>query len=108
MYALTSVNHTTLQAYVFTNRTYHMNTLPALVQFLHRACFIPGVDTWCKAIDTGYFTTFTCLTYRLVRKQHRKSNETDKDHLRLSHQHVRSTSSQPSMTLPPPTPYTNL
>ena len=45
MSALTSVAHTHPQAYVFDNSTYHMITLPALVQVLHRACFSPVVDT---------------------------------------------------------------
>ena len=45
MAALTSAAHTHPQAYVFANSAYHMNTLPALVQFLRRACFIRFVDT---------------------------------------------------------------
>ena len=68
MAALTNESHTHPQFYVFANSAYHMNTLPALVQFLHRACFSPVVDTWCKAIDAGYFTTCPGLTSKLVRK----------------------------------------
>ena len=45
MEASTSAAHTHTQAYVFANSVYHMNTLPALVQFLYRACFSPVVDT---------------------------------------------------------------
>ena len=93
MSALTIASHTPLKSYVFTNSLYHMNTLPALVHFLHMACFIPVVDTWCKAIDTGYFTTWTGLTSNLVCKHLPKSIKTAKGHIRLSHQHVRSTSS---------------
>ena len=55
-----------------------MNTLPALVQFLKMACFSLVVDTWCKAIDAGYFTTWTGLTSKLVRKHLPKSIETAK------------------------------
>ena len=66
--ALTSAAHTAPQAYVFANSAYHMNMLPALVQFLHRACFSPVVDTWCKAIDAGYLTTWPCLSSNLVCK----------------------------------------
>ena len=51
MAALTSAAHTHTKAYVFANSVYHMNTLPTLVQFLHRACFSPVMDTWCKSID---------------------------------------------------------
>ena len=35
--ALTSAAHTHTQSYVSSNSVYHMNTLPALVHFLHRA-----------------------------------------------------------------------
>ena len=66
MSALTSAAHTRPQAYVFANSAYHMNTLPALVQFLHRACFISVVDTWCKDIDAGYFSTWPGLTSNLL------------------------------------------
>ena len=101
MSALTSAAHTTLQAYVFSNSAYHMNTLPALVQLLHRAYFILIVYTWFKAIDTGYFTTWQGIASKIVRKHLPNSIETSKGHLRLSHQHIRSTSSQPPLTPPP-------
>ena len=61
-----------------------MNTLPALVQFLHRACFSQIVDTWCKAIDAGYLTTWTGLTSKLVRKHFPNSIETAKGNLRIA------------------------
>ena len=92
MSALTSEAHTRPQAYVFANSVYHMNTLPALVQFLHRACFSPVVYTWYKAIDAGYFTTYKGLISKLVRKHLPTYIETAKGHLRLSHQHICSTS----------------
>ena len=79
-----------------------MNMLPNLVQFLHRACFSPVVDTWFKAIDAGYFTTCTGLTSKLVRKHLPASIDTAKVHLRLSLQHIRSTINQPTLTPPPP------
>ena len=81
-----------------------MSTLPALVQFLHRAYFSPVVDTWCKAIDAGYFTTWPGLTSKLVRKYLPTSIETDKGHLRLARQHIRSTRDQLTRTPPPPQP----
>ena len=80
-----------------------MSTLPALVHFLHRACFRPTVDTWCKAIDTGYFTTWPGLASKLVCKHLPAYIEMAKVHLRLARQHVRSTRDQPTKT-PPPQP----
>ena len=102
MSALTSAAHTCPQVYVFVNSAYHMNTLPVLVQLLQQACFRPVVDTWCKAIDAGYFTTWPGLTSRLVHKHLTSSIETAKGHLRLELQHILPTSSQSPLTLPPP------
>ena len=95
MSTLTSAARTPLQAYVFVNSAYQMNTLHALVQFLQRACFSPVVDTWCKSIDAGAFATWSGLTSKLVRKHLPKSIDRAKGHLRLSHQHIHSTSVQP-------------
>ena len=100
MSALTSAAHTSPQSYIFSNSAYHINTLPALVQFLNRACFSPVVYTWCKAIDAGYFTTWLGLTSKLVRKHLPKSIDTAKVHLRISRQHVLPKSDQPPQTPP--------
>ena len=101
MAALTSASHTHPQVYVFANSAHHMNTLPALLQFLHRACFSPVVDTWYKAIGAGYFATWLGLTSKLLQKHLLASNETAKGHLRLARQHIRSTRNQPTLTPPP-------
>ena len=103
MAALNSAAYNQTQAYVFANSTYHMNMLSALVQFLHMACFIPVVYTWCKAIDAGYFTTCPGLTSKLVCKHLLTSIETAKGYLRLSLQHICSTRNQPTWTPPPQT-----
>ena len=65
-----------------------MSTLPILFQFLHRAFFSPVVGTWCKDIDAGYFTIWTGLTYKLVRKEPPASIKKAKVHLSLTRQHV--------------------
>ena len=103
MSALTRAAHIPLQAYIFVNSMYHMNTLTALVKFLHSSCFSPVVDTWYKAIDEVYFATWPGLTSSLVRKHLPKSIDMAKFHLRLAHQHVWSTSSQTLLT---PSPHT--
>ena len=101
MSALTSAAHTRPQAYVFANSAYHMNKLTDLVQFLHRACFRPVLDPWCKAIDAGYFTTWPGLASKLVRKHLPTPIDITKGHLRLAHQHIRPKSAQTPLTLPP-------
>ena len=80
-----------------------MDTLPALVQFLRRACFSKVVDTWCKAIDADYFITCPDLSSKLGSKNLPTSIETAKDHLRLARQRIRPTSAQLPLT-PPPQP----
>ena len=85
-----------------------MRTLPALIQFLHRTCFSPVVDTWCKAIGVGYLTIWPGLTSKLFHKHLPAAIETYKSHLRITRQHVRSTRDHPTRTPPPPNPYTNL
>ena len=94
---------TATQAYVFANSASHMSTLPALVQFHHRACFSSIVDNWCKVIDAGYFITWPGLASKLVLKLLPASIEAAKGHLRLTCQHVQSTRDHPKRT-PPPQP----
>ena len=62
-----------------------------LVQYLHRAAFIPVVSAWTKDIDAGYCDTWTCLTSELVRKHLPLSLSTNKFHLRQDRQNIRST-----------------
>ena len=80
-----------------------MNTLPALVHFLHQACFSPVIYTWFKAINKGFFATCPVPTSILVHKHLPKSIDTEKSHLIMARQHVRSTRTQYP---PPPTPPT--
>ena len=47
---------------------YEMRTKADLVQYLHRCDFSPVLHTWTKAIDAGYFATWSGLTSNLVRK----------------------------------------
>ena len=68
-----------------------MNTKADLVQYLHRCAFIPVVNTWTKAINAGFFATWTGLTSDLVRKHLPKSLTTAKGHLKQDRQNIRST-----------------
>ena len=52
----------------FACSAHKMKTKAELVQYLHRHAFSSAVHTWTKAIDAGYFSTWTGLTYELVRK----------------------------------------
>ena len=70
---------------------YAMRTKTDLVKYLHSACFSPCVQTWCDAIDLGYFSTFPGLTTTLVQKHLPKSIATAKGHLKKQRQHIRST-----------------
>ena len=74
-----------------------MQTILELIKYLHQACWSPTVDTWCKAIDREYFTTFPGLTSAAVCKHLPPSLATTKGHMRKSRQHVRSTTFQPNI-----------
>ena len=76
-----------------------MTTKADLLQFLHRAAFIPVVLTWKNSINAGYFTMWPGLTSELVRKHLPKSLATAKGHLKQTEQNVRSTK-----IVVPPTP----
>ena len=103
MVALNSAAHTHIQAYFFYNSAYPMSTLPAVVHFLHRDCFIPFLDAYYKAIYAGYFTNWPGHTSKLVCKLLPASIEMSKGHLNVTCQHVRSTRYQPTRTpLPQP------
>ena len=74
-----------------------------MVLYFHRACFSPVVSTLKKAIDAGYFNTWSGLASALVRKHLLKSIATAKGHIRQDHQNVRSAKPLPtSATVPPP------
>ena len=77
---------------------YKMRTQIDLVQYHHRSCWIPVVDTWTKAIKRGQFTTFPGLTHDIVNKYLPKSAATIKGHAKRHRQNVRSTKVKPKMT----------
>ena len=61
---------------------YDMTTNRDLVQYLHRCAGCPVVSTCTRAIQAGYFVTWSGLTVKLVRKHLPKSLATTKGHLR--------------------------
>jgi hypothetical protein len=44
------------------------DTIAERIAFYHASLFSPVISTWCKAIDTGHFTTWPELTSAQVRK----------------------------------------
>ena len=82
--------------HLFVCSSYEIKTKAELVQYLHRCAFIPVKHTWTKAIDAGYFATWTGLTSELVHKHLPKSLATAKGHLKQDCQNIRST--KPSIT----------
>ena len=58
---------------------------------MHGACYSPCVDTWCKAIEKGYFKTWPGLTSARVRRYVKMSEATSKGHLTQERQNLRST-----------------
>ena len=75
---------------------YEMRTKSDLVHYLHRCDFIPVVTTWTKAIDAGYFNTYSCLTSELFRKHLPKSIANSKGHL----QNIAKRFAPPNLLIP--------
>ena len=61
------------------------------IRFLHGACYSPCIDTWCKAIDRGYFKTWPGLTSSRVRRHLKTPEATSKGHLNQERRNLRST-----------------
>ena len=78
---------------------YEMNTKAELSQYLQRCAFSPVFHTWTKAIDAGYFSTWTGLTSKLVRKHLPKYLVTAIGHLKQDRQKIRLT--KPSIATAP-------
>jgi hypothetical protein len=70
--------------------------LTSRIAFYHAALFSPTVSTWCKAIDSGFLTTWPELTSTQVRKHLPPSEATIKGHLNQQRANLRST--QPKST----------
>ena len=80
-----------------TSTTFHransitIKTVPALINYYHMTMGAPPVNTWIKAIDNGWFTSFHGLTSKRVRQYCTNKVETAKGHLKLQRQHIQST-----------------
>ena len=95
----TQQTDTTMQA----SNVYTLRTKTDLITYLHLASWSPTIDTWTKAIDNGYFTTFPGLDSATVRKHLPKSISTTKGHMRKIKKNIRSThtpSSPTTQTIP--------
>ena len=90
----------------FSNHVYDMRTKVDLATYLHLCAWSPVPDTWIKAIDTDFFSTWPGLTSQLVRKHLPNSIHSAQGHLKMIRQHIRSTKPQPTDT-PSPTVMTN-
>ena len=97
--SLTSDGGVAKSLHPFACSAYEMKNKADLVQYLHRCAFSPVVHTWTKAIDVGYFATWTGLTSELVREHLPKSIATAKGNLKQDRQNIRST--KPSITTAP-------
>jgi hypothetical protein len=65
------------------NSAYHQKKISKLIQFLHATAGSPPVETWCKAIDDNFFSTWPGLTSQAVRKHLPKSIATTMGHLHM-------------------------
>ena len=73
------------------NNVHTLSTKSDIMQYLHRAAFVPVVSSWTTAITAGFFTTWSGLTAALVRNNLPKIIATAKRHLRQDRKNLRST-----------------
>ena len=71
---------------------YTIQTVPALVRYLHACAGFPTATTWSDAINRGYYLSWPGLTSARVNKHLPKSEITSKGHLKLIRQGIRPTS----------------
>ena len=89
----------------FANSAYHQKNKKDLAIFLHATAGYPPINSFCKAIDAGYFTTWPGLTTTLIRKHLGQSSPTIMDRLKRLRQGIRSTRTS-TATAPQPEPST--
>ena len=70
---------------------YEKHTIPQLVRYLHACAGYPTTDTWCQAINRGYYLGWPGLSASRVRMHLPKSEITAIGHQKLTRQGVRST-----------------
>ena len=71
---------------------YAKQTIPQLVRYLHACAGYPTTNTWCQAINRGYYISWPGLNASRVKMYLPKSELTTIGHQKLVRQGVRSTS----------------
>ncbi len=79
-------------------RAYDLPTTPALVAYLHAAAGYPV--KWLSAIKCGHYRSWPGLTYHLAARYCLDADETHRGHMAQPRQHIRSTKTWPSITVP--------
>eukprot|EP00804_Cyclotella_cryptica_P017241 CCRYP_013143-RA/>CCRYP_013143-RA protein AED:0.47 eAED:0.43 QI:0/0/0/1/0/0/2/0/359 len=70
------------------NSVYHTTTLAETIQYIHQCCFLPTIDTFCKALDNDQLIGFPPITSTQVCKYLPKSTATAKGHLQRVRKHT--------------------
>ena len=73
------------------NSVYELRKKKEIIDFLAQAMWNPVPDTWVRAINAGFFATWPGLTADLVKKYYRRTEETEKGHMKADRKNVRST-----------------
>ena len=73
------------------NATIGAPSLRERIAFYHAAMFSPPLPTWCKAIDSGFLSTWPGLTAAQIRRNPPQSEATIKGHLHAQRSNIRST-----------------
>ena len=83
---------------------YEIRAMPALIAYLHAASGYPPKETWLRAIEANYYTSFPVLTVKRVRKYLIEPEVTTLGHLKMIRKNVRSTKVKPDPVKEEPLP----
>jgi hypothetical protein len=77
------------------NKVYELRNTGALVNYLHKAMFIPTKSALLQAVKNGHLITWPDLTEKAINKYLKLTPETTTGHMNQRCQNIRSTSKTP-------------
>ena len=80
---------------------YEIKTVPALIAYLHAAAGFPAKETWLRAIEANFYSTWPAITPARVRRHLIEPEPTTFGHLKMIRKNIRSTKPAP---IPEPEP----
>jgi hypothetical protein len=80
------------------NNVYELRNTGALVNYLHKAMFIPTKSAFIKALKQGHLTMWPGLTEDAINKHFKMTPSTAMGHMNHKRQNIRSTNNKMQVT----------